>query len=623
MTIEQFMQGIRHTESGSAAGNYTAKNRTSGAYGAYQFLERFWADFLRYAKKMGRTPKSSAWPPDREAQDTVFRGIAEYYLEKYENNWDLVAVAWHAGHTIADKAVKANGGDAAGVTIQQIDSVHSGEASYLNKVREYSGDTGDPAAVSTGGGGVAFEVLQNGSEGAAVRELQQKLNDNGANLVVDGKFGSATEAALRKFQTDGGYQVNGVASSGIWNVLGMDRGSGGAGGTSGDGTQLNNMWDGAKLWHNTDTDTWYVVAVAPDVEVDGVSTGELYAVWEIESDDQMEALLGAGIDPTADWSGTTAAFTERGAIHLGGADELRNFEYVDTDPFAKWEEDLATLAATRPWLLEPEFLQLSLQATMEREDQAVSLAEIQGTEWWRTHTAAERIWIEAEASDPAGAQRAIDDMRTNVRAQLQKAGVTNASDAIVNFMADNTTKGHWSTAELMSQIVALSDPYAVDKLNSDMTGKLADEKFTPETTRQDEDTVRDLVQEWLGPQVGQWSEKQVADAAGKLRNDPESGRTLLLERLKDQRMAAYGNYSDRELSYESIAAPVRTQARTLWGTPVDDTDGVFQKALRMNDPDEAEKLLRKTGFDRGYDRSVKALSDAMTSGMQTNVRGVV
>ena len=470
---------------------------------------------------------------------------------------------------------------------------------------------------------MAFEVLQNGSEGAAVRELQQKLNDNGANLVVDGKFGSATEAALRKFQTDGGYQVNGVASSGIWNVLGMDRGSGGAGGTSGDGTQLNNMWDGAKLWHNTDTDTWYVVAVAPDVEVDGVSTGELYAVWEIESDDQMEALLGAGIDPTADWSGTTAAFTERGAIHLGGADELRNFEYVDTDPFAKWEEDLATLAATRPWLLEPEFLQLSLQATMEREDQAVSLAEIQGTEWWRTHTAAERIWIEAEASDPAGAQRAIDDMRTNVRAQLQKAGVTNASDAIVNFMADNTTKGHWSTAELMSQIVALSDPYAVDKLNSDMTGKLADEKFTPETTRQDEDTVRDLVQEWLGPQVGQWSEKQVADAAGKLRNDPESGRTLLLERLKDQRMAAYGNYSDRELSYESIAAPVRTQARTLWGTPVDDTDGVFQKALRMNDPDEAEKLLRKTGFDRGYDRSVKALSDAMTSGMQTNVRGVV
>jgi hypothetical protein len=68
---------------------------------------------------------------------------------------------------------------------------------------------------------------------------------------------------------------------------------------------------------------------------------------------------------------------------------------------------------------------------------------------------------------------------------------------------------------------------------------------------------------------------------------------------------------------------MRTQAERLWGLSVDDKDSLFQKALQLNDPSEAETMLRTGGFDRGYERTVRAASDAMDSGMGTNVRGVV
>ena len=41
--------------------------------------------------------------------------------------------------------------------------------------------------------------------------LQEALNELGANLVVDGSFGPATEAALKSFQKTAGIDVDGYA----------------------------------------------------------------------------------------------------------------------------------------------------------------------------------------------------------------------------------------------------------------------------------------------------------------------------------------------------------------------------------------------------------------------------
>jgi len=43
-------------------------------------------------------------------------------------------------------------------------------------------------------------ALRHGDRSQAVRDLQKKLNVHGANLVADGDYGDATEAAVRAYQ---------------------------------------------------------------------------------------------------------------------------------------------------------------------------------------------------------------------------------------------------------------------------------------------------------------------------------------------------------------------------------------------------------------------------------------
>lgn len=64
------------------------------------------------------------------------------------------------------------------------------------------------------------EVLRDGSSGAAVRELQQQLNqlgyrgaDGNPLETTSGKFGPQTEHALRAFQVDQGLEVDGICGN--------------------------------------------------------------------------------------------------------------------------------------------------------------------------------------------------------------------------------------------------------------------------------------------------------------------------------------------------------------------------------------------------------------------------
>lgn len=52
--------------------------------------------------------------------------------------------------------------------------------------------------------------LQQGSTGACVTLLQKLLNGHGASLTVDGIFGPATDAAVRRFQSQSGLIVDGI-----------------------------------------------------------------------------------------------------------------------------------------------------------------------------------------------------------------------------------------------------------------------------------------------------------------------------------------------------------------------------------------------------------------------------
>ena len=57
---------------------------------------------------------------------------------------------------------------------------------------------------------VRRRTLRRGSSGADVRELQERLNQLGAALAEDGKFGKLTEAAVRMFQRENGLKADGI-----------------------------------------------------------------------------------------------------------------------------------------------------------------------------------------------------------------------------------------------------------------------------------------------------------------------------------------------------------------------------------------------------------------------------
>jgi len=58
-----------------------------------------------------------------------------------------------------------------------------------------------------------------GSSGAGVRELQELLNQNGANITVDGEYGGETEGAVRQYQQNNGLAVDGIAGDETFNSL--------------------------------------------------------------------------------------------------------------------------------------------------------------------------------------------------------------------------------------------------------------------------------------------------------------------------------------------------------------------------------------------------------------------
>lgn len=62
-------------------------------------------------------------------------------------------------------------------------------------------------------------TIKKGSTGAEVKELQRLLNLAGANLVVDGDFGSKTLEAVLSFQREHGLDPDGIVGPKTWVKL--------------------------------------------------------------------------------------------------------------------------------------------------------------------------------------------------------------------------------------------------------------------------------------------------------------------------------------------------------------------------------------------------------------------
>ena len=61
--------------------------------------------------------------------------------------------------------------------------------------------------------------VRRGDAGEDVYALQEQLRHNAYAVTVDGRFGAATERAIRQVQADAGLEVDGIAHRSTWRAL--------------------------------------------------------------------------------------------------------------------------------------------------------------------------------------------------------------------------------------------------------------------------------------------------------------------------------------------------------------------------------------------------------------------
>ncbi len=439
-------------------------------------------------------------------------------------------------------------------------------------------------------------LLKRGSRGSGVTDLQTTLNGLGYEppLAVDGAYGPKTEAAVRWYQEQNGLDVDGIAGPDTLNSL-DDRDMEHATGDDAvdddhlNDARFNGIPGNPEVWKNTDTGMSYLVYFAEGMEP------PLPMIWEIPSDRDLEAFFGPDVEIVYDHEFTQDQIDSTGGMIWGTSTEI-----VDTeeDPLEGWASKWERERLVRPYLNDPEVYALYASAALE--GRSVSVAELESTEWMRTKSETERAWLITNASDPITAQQMIEDNRRATFLKLQKAGIEDPSEAMVNYMADQLTTGMWRSNYFDQQITAVSDPSAGISIDAGITNVMGDSTW--DTTSEMEDKVRNTVIKWLGTDFGNWDDDTIASWAGRFRNEDDA-EAVLLETLKDQREAMFPGY-DREADYDTIAAPWRNVIRSAWGEIPNDSDKILQSIIRMNNAGDAGKLLTQEGMARGNDTVV-------------------
>ena len=373
------------------------------------------------------------------------------------------------------------------------------------------------------------------------------------------------------------------------------------------GQELNNVGGKPEVW-KIGNDT-YLVYMVPGTESDPV-----YMMWAAPSQEDVQSWFGPDAEIIINRTISSKAAADMGMLDFGSTDELGN---LSGDPFAGWESELEMQAQTQPWILDADYQGLMAMAVLEGRQ--LTRAEIATTEWWSTHTAAEREWMTLFNEDPSSAQVAIEDNESKVRDLFRAAGAgMETSEAVITFMAGQFTRGGWSMTYLNDQITALTDKASGVAIDPELA-KMELESIG-QTTDQ-EGTVRDLLHTWLGPAFGDWSEEEISRIAGLLRNDP-TYEDQFVEQLKDQRMAVMPGYTDRDTSYQAIANTWKQWWVGQWGEQADETDALFQQVLQLNDTNESGKLLREEGLKRGIGKVAQDFSD-QSMGVSNRVRAAI
>jgi len=374
-------------------------------------------------------------------------------------------------------------------------------------------------------------------------------------------------------------------------------------------TEFTNVPGGSWLWNVEGK--LYLAYEVPGSEGEIYSGKPMYMAYEVVGNDAKKAGLLTADAPNATLNAeVNKAFFDSVAVLAGNTDQLSS--EID-HPFASFTDTLQKQIQVAPWLAENEAIALLAEAAVE--GRTVTNAEWQTTTWYKEHSDSERNWLETYNSDPATASQLISDTQLAVQNSLQASGVSNAPEALTDWVANKFVSGQWTEAYTSEQIGLFADPYAEGTRDTQFENYLSSTAITGvDRTTQREREVEELFNTWLGPTLGKLTDNEKAEIAGRLRDDPDYKDTLVGS-LKQSRLAAFGSYTNPELTYEDIARPWRNLTTSVWGQTADETQGWWQDMIKSNDYATAQTTLREKGLENNITQVTQDATGALTQAL--------
>jgi hypothetical protein len=374
-------------------------------------------------------------------------------------------------------------------------------------------------------------------------------------------------------------------------------------------TKFNNIPEDALLFDVGGN--FYIVYEVPGSDGELYEGNPIYMAYELKDNDLFAAgLLTQGETAPQPNATMDQSFFDSIAIVTGNTDQLSAL--ID-NPFASFVETVGEQSQVAPWITDPEMIALIAEAAVEGRE--VTDAEWQTTNWYQTHNETEREWLRTYYADPSTATQLTTDAQISVANSLQAAGVSNAPEALINWVAGKFVSGEWSETYTGEQISLFADPYATGKRDESFENYLSSTALTGvDRTTEREREVRELYGKWLGPSLGKLTDNEVAEIAGRLRDDPEY-QDQLVQSLKQSRLAAFSNYTNPELTYEDIARPWRNLTTSVWGQTADETQGWWQDMVKSNDFASAQTTLREKGLEQDITQVTQDATKALQQGL--------
>ena len=385
-------------------------------------------------------------------------------------------------------------------------------------------------------------------------------------------------------------------------------------GNAGDIYDFLNIPEGAYLWDVDGTN--YIVYEVPGSDGELYEGNPIFMAYEVQENDIVKAGIYSPEAPALTGAPVSKVFFDKIAIVTGNTDQLS----ADIDnPFASFVETIGEQALVAPWIKDPEMISLIAEAAVE--GRTVTDAEWQVTNWYQENNETQREWLRTYYSDPSTAAQLTTDAQLAVANSLQASGVSNAPEALINWVAGRYVSGEWSDAYTTEQIALFADPYAQGKRDAQFENYLSSTAITGvDRTTAREREVEELFATWLGPTLGKLTDQEKAEMAGRLRDDPDYKDTLIGS-LKQSRLAAFSNYTNPELTYDDIARPWRNLTTSVWGQTADETQGWWQEMVKSNDFATAQTTLREKGLENNITQvtqdATQALTQALGEGLAT------